>query len=225
MKIHEALALVMTDVRAVSKTEKHGQGWSFRGIDAVVNAVGPACRHHGVVLMPRVLEHHAEVIPSSGGKAMRSVTVRVRYDFIGPEGDVLTAESVGEAMDNGDKATAKAMSVALRTCLLQAFLLPTDDLDPDHDTYEVAAVPKADIKQAKAVAKKAVPAKAVDPAFDADDPQSWPKLLTSAQAKQGVLAWVSGDKDRASAIWQDHFAGWDAYPANGVFDVLTQEYP
>lgn len=54
MTIHEALAHVMQDVQAVRKGElnKHG-GYAFRGIDAVVNAVGPALRAHGVIVAPR----------------------------------------------------------------------------------------------------------------------------------------------------------------------------
>ena len=39
-------------------------------------------------------------------------------------------------MDAGDKATAKAMSVAFRTALLQSLCLPTDDIDPDAQSYE-----------------------------------------------------------------------------------------
>lgn len=39
-------------------------------------------------------------------------------------------------MDSGDKATAKAMSVAFRTALLQALCLPTDEIDPDAESYE-----------------------------------------------------------------------------------------
>ena len=39
-------------------------------------------------------------------------------------------------MDSGDKATAKAMSVAFRTALLQALALPTDEPDPDSQSYE-----------------------------------------------------------------------------------------
>jgi hypothetical protein len=35
-------------------------------------------------------------------------------------GDHIDTETPGEAFDAGDKATAKAMSVAFRTCLLQA---------------------------------------------------------------------------------------------------------
>ena len=42
-----------------------------------------------------------------------------------------------EAFDSGDKATAKAMSVALRTFLLQLLALPTDEPDPDSFTYEL----------------------------------------------------------------------------------------
>lgn len=200
----------MHDVRAVTKSEKHGQGWSFRGIDAVVNAVGPACREHGVVLMPTVLEHRAEVLASAGGKAMRSVTVRVRYDFVGPAGDVLSAESVGEAMDNGDKATAKAMSVALRTCLLQALLLPTDEPDPDHDVYEVAP-PAAQL----------APAKATGPAFDPTASDTWPNKLSVGQAKQVVLVAVGGDKAEAERCWLAVFADWDGYPAADMEEWLA----
>jgi hypothetical protein len=39
-------------------------------------------------------------------------------------------------MDSGDKATAKAMSVAFRTALLQSLSLPTDEVDPDAHSYE-----------------------------------------------------------------------------------------
>jgi len=39
-------------------------------------------------------------------------------------------------MDSGDKATAKAMSVAFRTALLQSLSLPTDEVDPDATSYE-----------------------------------------------------------------------------------------
>ena len=42
---------------------------------------------------------------------------------------------IGEAGDSGDKATPKAMSVALRTALLQTLMLPTDEPDPDSFTY------------------------------------------------------------------------------------------
>jgi hypothetical protein len=140
MKITEALTAVMADVRAVGKSERNAhQGYQFRGIDAVVNAVGPAFRKHGVVCLPTVTKvEHEQTEVGSKRTLTAVVRLQVLYTFVGPEGDSLTAEVAAEAMDSGDKATAKAMSVAYRTALLQVLCLPTDEPDPDHDTYERA---------------------------------------------------------------------------------------
>ena len=47
----EALSKVMGDVQAVGKESRNSQqGYAFRGVDAVMNAVGPALRRHGVVI-------------------------------------------------------------------------------------------------------------------------------------------------------------------------------
>ena len=137
MKIIEALSKVMEDVRSVRKVERNEQQkFLFRGIDAVMNAVGPALRKHGVVIVPEVLEHSIAGSQTSTGKTINVCRVKVQYTFYGPDGDSITATVPGESMDSGDKATAKAMSVAYRTCLLQALTLPTDEADPDQDVYE-----------------------------------------------------------------------------------------
>lgn len=136
-KVHEALAAVMEDVRAVRKSDQNQhQRFMFRGIDAVVNAVGPALRKHGVVVMPTaVLERTVDQAQTAKGAINYITRVVVQYTFTGPAGDQLTAVVPGEAMDMQDKGTAKAMSVALRTCLLQALCLPTDDTDPEAETH------------------------------------------------------------------------------------------
>ena len=133
--IQEALARVMGDVRAVGKDEsnKH-QGFKFRGIDAVLNAVGPALRSHCVIVTPHLDSLTRRQTTTAGGSTMNCVDVVVTYTFTGPAGDVLTATVPGESFDSGDKATAKAMSVALRTALLQALALPTQDTDPDAES-------------------------------------------------------------------------------------------
>lgn len=136
--IQAALAAVMADVREVRKSDKNtAQHFNFRGIDAVVNAVGPALRKHGVVVLPEVLDYeYGSVSIGRNNTQMGHVRLRVKYTFVGPSGDSLAATVPGEAMDSGDKATAKAMSVAFRTALLQALALPTDDPDPDSYSYE-----------------------------------------------------------------------------------------
>ncbi len=137
MKVFEAVTAVMGDVGAVKKDGRNQQqNFNFRGIDAVVNALSPAMRKHGLTVYPSKVEHREGSKQLSGGKTATSPVVVVDYTFVGPEGDSFTSQVVAESFDLGDKATAKAMSVALRTCLLQTFMLPTDDSDPDEHTYE-----------------------------------------------------------------------------------------
>lgn len=137
MKVFEAVAAVMGDVGAVKKDGRNTQqNFKFRGIDAVVNALSPAMRKHGLTVFPSKVEHRNGSTQLSGGKTATAPVVIVDYTFVGPEGDTFTSQVVAESFDLGDKATAKAMSVALRTCLLQTFMLPTDDADPDEHTYE-----------------------------------------------------------------------------------------
>ncbi|MET9262351.1 ERF family protein [Amycolatopsis sp. NPDC004079] len=133
----QALAEVMAQVRSVSKGDWNDQQrFNFRGIDAVMNAVGPALRDCGVAIVPHCVEVRYRDITSAHGKPMRECTVLVTYRVYGPGGDHLDIQAPGESLDVGDKGTAKAMSVAMRTALIQALCLPTSERDPDHDSYE-----------------------------------------------------------------------------------------
>lgn len=137
--VHVAWARVMTDVQAIRKdsTAQMGGTVRFRGVDATMNAFGAAQRRHGVIVRPVAVAPSYRDAATSNGKKMREATVIVTYEITGPRGDSLTCVSVGEALDTGDKATAKAMSVALRTLLLQAGMVPTEmPRDPDQHVYE-----------------------------------------------------------------------------------------
>jgi ERF superfamily len=137
--IYAALAAVMADVDHVAKRDRNtAQNFNFRGIDAVVNAVGPALRKHKVIVVPRVIHADYSLVQTTTGKPSTACRVRVAYVFIGPAGDSIETTVLGEAWDSGDKATPKAMSVAYRTALLQSLSLPTDEPDPDSQTYERA---------------------------------------------------------------------------------------
>lgn len=138
------LSQVAAETGAVGKGERNQQGgYNFRGIDAVVNASAAAFRRHQVVVVPEVLDYtYGSVEVGRNRTRMAHVTVQVRYTFHGPAGDSITTTVPGEAMDSGDKATAKAMSVAMRIALLQSLLLPTDEPDPDADHYERSDAPR-----------------------------------------------------------------------------------
>lgn len=144
----EALSAVMQDVQAVRKGERNdAQNFNFRGIDSVINAVGPKLREHKVVVLPELVDVKLGTVEVGNGDRRRPighVVVQVKYRFIGPAGDELSATVPGEAMDSGDKAIAKAMSVAYRIALLQALCIPTDEPDPDTQVYERAPAAPAE---------------------------------------------------------------------------------
>jgi len=139
--VYEAWSKVMEDVQAIGKNQTNstpGQNYKFRGVDAVMNAVGPVLRQHKVIVVPEFVEQtHRDVLTTKGNPS-REATVLVTYRVYGPAGDSFTMQAPGESMDSGDKGTPKAMSVAYRTVLLQALTIPTDEPDPDSQTYERA---------------------------------------------------------------------------------------
>lgn len=135
--IFAALTAVMDDLTHVAKRDVNThQNFRFRGIDAVVNAVGPVLRKHRVIVTPDVKSVTYMPVTTTNNKAASACRVVVRYTFHTTDGSSLSVKVAGEAWDHGDKATPKAMSVAFRTALLQALALPTDEPDPDSHTYE-----------------------------------------------------------------------------------------
>lgn len=150
----QILADVAAEIGAVRKDERNTyQNFNFRGIDAVVNAVGPKLHKAGVVgPFPHLVDSTRVVGSTSKGNTVTSVTVTVEYSLYGPAGDMLAGTVIAEAFDSGDKATAKAMSVAMRTFLLQALCLPTDEPDPDQYTYaEPPRITEAQVRECMSI--------------------------------------------------------------------------
>ena len=143
--VQQVWAAVMAEVQALGKNQRVDSGparFNFRGVDDVMNAVGPVLRKHQVSVVPTAVSHQPENVTTRNGAVMRNVTVFVTYAIHGPAGDTMTGAAAGEAADSGDKATPKAMSVAFRTFLLQSLCLPTDEVDPDQHQYERAEAPQ-----------------------------------------------------------------------------------
>jgi hypothetical protein len=136
--IHVALNRVKSAVGAVKKGDRNtAQNFNFRGIDAVVNACAGALNDHGVIVCPEVIEHEYDTVEvGRNNTKMGHVTLAVKYTFWGPAGDSISSTVLAESMDSGDKACAKAMSVAYRIALLQTLNLPTDEPDPDSQSYD-----------------------------------------------------------------------------------------
>jgi hypothetical protein len=149
--VQEAWANVMAEVRELGKGDRNAQqGFNFRGVDATMNAVGPALRNHGVSVVPvAVTELRNSEYTTKGGTVMRDVMLVVSYAINGPAGDSMPGAAAGEASDAGDKATPKAMSVAYRTFLLQSLCLPTQEVDPDAESYQRGGGPSDEEREAQ----------------------------------------------------------------------------
>lgn len=142
MKVYKAIGAVMADLskEGISKDSKNQQqGYNFRGIDAVYNALSGLMAKHGLLMLPRVLAREVAERTGKNGSALFYVTVEAEFDLIAVEdGSKHTVKTYGEAMDSGDKATNKAMSAAYKYAAMQAFCIPTEgDNDADATTHEV----------------------------------------------------------------------------------------
>lgn len=149
MKVYRAINAVQADLakEGIGKDRKNDQqGYKFRGIDDVYNALAPMLARHGLCILPRCTERTCVERTNAKGTALFYVTVRAEFDFVCAEdGSKHTVTTYGEAMDSGDKATNKAMSAAYKYAAMQAFSIPTEgDNDADATTHEVAAKPKRD---------------------------------------------------------------------------------
>ena len=137
--VHQAILAAMEDVRAVGKDSLYNQGgtrFQFRGVEAVMNAVAPAARRHG--LIPAVVDigrEYKEGTTKAGG-AKLDCYVTVTWNVYGPDGDHITVMSAGEASDTADKATSKALAVARRNMWVDLLCLATQDWDENAPQIE-----------------------------------------------------------------------------------------
>lgn len=138
----ESIVGVMRTVSGVAKRDKNTvQGFNFRGIDAVVNAIGPALREVGGAIVPTVISANYDRGATKNGTPTVEAFLTIAFDWYGTDGgEPIRGVVAAEAMDTSDKATAKAMSVGLRTFLLQTLMLPTDEKDPDAEYHERKSV-------------------------------------------------------------------------------------
>lgn len=135
--IHGAMAAILAAIEPIAKTQRNQQqGFNFRGIDQVLDALHPVLAKHRVVVLPEVLEHRQSEYKTAKGTVMTRAVLLVAHHFIsGEDGSSVRCVAAGEGSDSGDKATPKAMAVAYKYALFLTFCIPTG-VDPDRDAPE-----------------------------------------------------------------------------------------
>lgn len=144
MSVYKAISAVASEMaeQGISKDrENRQQGFNFRGIDQVYNALAPMLAKHGLVILPRITERTVTERATQRGGVLFYVVVKAEFDFVAVEdGSKHTVVTYGEAMDSGDKATNKAMSIAYKYAAFQTFCIPTEQtaMDPDAEIHQPA---------------------------------------------------------------------------------------
>ena len=138
-EIFKKMPAIMSDLGAIGKGQKNlQQGFKYRGIDDVYNAAHSVMATHGVFTTSKILMREREERKTANGRLLIYTILRIEYTFWASDGSSVSTVVDGEGMDSGDKSSNKAMAVAHKYALLQAFMVPTDDIkDPDAESHEV----------------------------------------------------------------------------------------
>jgi hypothetical protein len=186
----ECLLAVMAEVGPIGKDSvNQQQHFRFRGIDAVTAALQPLFSKHSVLALPFVVERLAETRETKAGGSMNVVHLCVRFDFYGPAGDHVSAQTWGEAQDNADKATSKAHTAAYKVALVEALTIATQDMT-DADETTVEAAPRAPVADPLVVARAEL--------VKVGEAKGWPLPTIEEQ----FLLWSEGVNIRDASLEQ-----------------------
>ena len=116
------------------------QGYNFRGIDDVYNALSGVLAENKLVMLPYVRDMQREERTTQKGGVLNYTILTVDFTLASAvDGSTATVRMIGEAMDSADKSSNKAQSAALKYAALQVFMIPTEgDNDADATTHDVA---------------------------------------------------------------------------------------
>lgn len=136
MNIYESIAAIQADIDFIGKNRQTetGQKFKYRGVDQVLNTLHPLFAKYKVFAVPEVLEVlNREWKTTQKGGIVVYQTVKVKYTFYAEDGSNVFAVVIGEAMDSGDKASNKCMSVAYKYACFQILSIPTEETTADPD--------------------------------------------------------------------------------------------
>lgn len=134
-KIYPAMIKALQEVEAIGKNKRNQQqGFQYRGVDDAMNELHGVFGRCGIFCVPEVLEQTREDRQTAKGGNLIYSIMKVKFTFYADDGSSVSSVVIGEGMDSGDKASNKALSVAFKYAVFQAFCIPTEAVDPDATT-------------------------------------------------------------------------------------------
>lgn len=136
--IYQLIGKAIGMIGAIGKDKVNSQqGFKYRGIDQVYNALNPVMAELGIFFCPEVIDQKREERVTKTGAVLTYTLLTIRFTAYAPDGSSVSMTVVGEGMDSGDKSSNKAMSVAMKYAMFQLFCIPTEEMkDPDADVYQ-----------------------------------------------------------------------------------------
>lgn len=117
------------------------QGYNFRGIDDMYNALNPLLAAAKIFFAPEIISTEREERATKNWGVLIYTVLTMRFTAYAEDGSSVSTITIGEAMDSWDKSANKAMSTAYKYALMQIFCIPTiEEKDTEYQTHEV--VPK-----------------------------------------------------------------------------------
>ena len=204
-KIYKQICSVMQEINAIGKDRRNQtQNFQYRGIDDVMNELHSVLAKCGVFVVPQVLDEARTTGKTKSGGDMFYTRLKIKFTFYAEDGSFIESVVIGEAMDTGDKASNKALSVGLKYALLQVFCIPTEDeKDPDAQSPEPQA---GSMKPAPA---KKAPAKfAFEPKGGETTPAEKKELggLLSSKYPDGGAVFSKAEAKKYSDMRKDYTA-------------------
>lgn len=147
--IYQTINAIMEEIEPIGKDSVNKQqGFKYRGIDAVMNALQPLFAKHKLFCLPEVIESKREERASKSGGVLIYSILKTKYTFYAEDGSSVYAVVEGEGMDSADKSTNKALAIAFKYACFQLFCIPTEETSPDPDKETHALQPNNNVKYA-----------------------------------------------------------------------------
>ena len=123
------------------RSEKGGVNYTFAGEQAMIKTLRPILEQNKIIVHVNKIDNIiSEQYTTKNGASMHRFIARYEFKFTHISGESIIAVSIGEGADVGDKACAKAATIALKYALRQTLLIETGD-DPDNEIVPERAEP------------------------------------------------------------------------------------
>ena len=142
--VYAAINAITAELATSGIEKRHrneAEDYAYRSIDDVLDKLAPLIATNRLCILPRAIKRKVSERFDEQGRALIHVTLKVVFSLVSVEdGSHHNVEAFGEALDGSDKATAKAMSAAYKSAMIQTFCIPVGNgPDADASTYRLGS--------------------------------------------------------------------------------------